>query len=301
MTLSILIPVYNDDAQALVAKVLEQVSALRESVEVIVADDYSTTDTAWLDGVALWPNVRVCRNARNLGRAANRNGLAAMAQGQWLLYLDAGNVIADPDFLAKYYAARDEADIVVGGVAVSEATCTPQCSLRWRYEHQAARRYHDALAAHRSLDDWPFRSAAFLVRRDVMARVAFDERLVGYGYEDVLFGIEARQCGITVAHIDAPIELDRLESNDVFLAKTQEALTALYSLRSRIGSHSPLVRLSNLLEAMHLSGAVRLAYRLLRKPLRCNLLSPDPSLRVFAFYKLGFYLTIAAERSHKMP
>lgn len=299
MTLSVLIPVYNEDAQELVETVLQQISVLHLSAEVIIGDDHSTEPMSWLQTVAAWPNVRVCRNVRNLGRAANRNSLVRMAQGEWLLFLDSGNSITNPDFLGKYYEARNQADIIVGGVCVSPAMRNEACLLRWEYEAAAAATYQKTLSSPIAIARWPFRSAAFLSSREVFNHVAFDDELKGYGYEDVLFGIEAQRQGFRIAHINAPVQLGQLEDNAVFLAKTEDAMQTLHRLRHRLtepdAKNSCNIRLLSSvarIRQMHLTPFVRLGFRLTRGRLRRNLLSSHPSLRAFALYKLGFYMMI---------
>ena len=46
------------------------------------------------------------------------------------------------------------------------------------------------------------------------------------------------------------------------------------------------------LQRLHLAGIARTVYRLSLPLLRRNLQGQHPSLAVFAFYKLGFFLTL---------
>ena len=43
---------------------------------------------------------------------------------------------------------------------------------------------------------------------------------------------------------------------------------------------------------MHLAWIVRTAFLITRPLLRRNLLSPKPNMNIFAFYKLGYYISI---------
>ena len=44
-----------------------------------------------------------------------------------------------------------------------------------------------------------------LAPKDIFQKIAFNEKLNGYGHEDTLFGVELKKEGVTMAHIDNPI------------------------------------------------------------------------------------------------
>jgi hypothetical protein len=115
---------------------------------------------------------------------------------------------------------------------------------------------------------------------------------VHYGYEDVLFGKELKRCRVGISHIDNPTVLTDLESNAVFVAKTEESLRTLHTFRSELRGYS---RLLTFVEGIHI-GAIRYGLRLWHALFgsleRRNLCGSRPCLRVFKLYKLGYYLSL---------
>lgn len=288
--LSILIPTYNYNARALVDSLLSLARAEEQEVEIIVGDDGSTTETGWLDELPTSASLKVFRAAENLGRSRIRNRLAEEAAGQWLLFIDC-DALVTPDFsLRRYMEATAEADVICGGIRHPETLPHPGCELRWRYEREAERRFTPRrLNAQQHV---PFRTFSFLIRKDLFQEVRFDEHIRNYGYEDVLFGKQLEQHGARILYIDCPLLNGDIEPNEVFLAKTEEALRTLVGLQGSIADYIALERTAQRLKGYHLTRPLLACYRLTRPLLRRNLLSQHPLLSLFAFYKLGYYLNI---------
>ena len=259
-------------------------------MEIIVGDDGSTTEVEWLDEVQTSASLKIFRAAKNLGRSGIRNKLADQASGQWLLFIDC-DALVTPDFsLRRYMEATAEADVICGGIRHPEKLPHPGCELRWRYEREAERRFTPQhLNAQQHV---PFRTFSFLIRKDLFQEVRFDERIRNYGYEDVLFGKQLEQHGARILYIDCPLLNGDIEPNDVFLAKTEEALRTLVALHGSVSDYISLERTVLRLQRYHLTRLLLACYRLTRPLLRRNLLSRHPRLSLFAFYKLGYYLNI---------
>lgn len=290
MTLSILIPTYNYDALALVSAMREQISVCGIDAEIIVGDDASDHDNGWLAQLDQWPEVRVLRAAHNLGRAANRNRMAEAAHGQWLLMTDCDALLPPSFSLTAYMEAARQAPVVCGGLRHPDTNPCPEATLRYKYERHADR--HRS-AAERMVHPYAqFSTFNFLIRRDVFLGIRFDEACKDYGYEDALFGVELKHRGIPLLHIDNALVHIGLEPNDVFLRKSETALRTLHTLNGRMSGHSRVENMAVRLQRLHLAGIARTVYRLSRPLLQRNLLGQHPSLAVFAFYKLGFFLTL---------
>lgn len=291
MELSILIPAYNYCCTEMVASLVSQIPQ-GVAVEIIVAEDGST-DKAALEGntaIAAMPHCRYIVRKENVGRAAIRNFLAQQSRHQWLLFMDCDMQIADNRFLARYIEACSLCPVIDGGIDVAEQPALEKTSLRYRYE-RAERSRHSA--EQRGQNPYrSFRTTNFVISREVMLAHPFDERFVHYGYEDVLFGKKLWQEGIGIAHIDNPTVLVDLETNPVFVAKTEESLRTLYCFRQDLRGYS---RLLTALEGIHIGavkGLIRVAYRLLGSPMRRNLCGRRPSLLLFKLYKAGYYLAL---------
>lgn len=286
--LSILIPVFNDVCVPLVGALRQQAVKAGICFEIIVADDGSTAQETLLanEAIAGMDHCRYIRRPQNSGRAAIRNFLASEARHPWLLYIDSHMSIGNPQFLQNYLDAAD-APVTYGGYTVSQGEAT---SLRFRYE-KACEPHHRA-EERRKRPYQHFHTCNFMVSRDTMRSHPLDERFHRYGYEDILFGKQLRQAGITIAHLDNPVAFSRFEPNPQFLRKTEEALTTLHEFRDDLRGYSNMLTLA---EGIHVGGVrflIRTWHRLFASFERRNLCGPHPNLTLFKLYKIGYYLSL---------
>jgi glycosyltransferase involved in cell wall biosynthesis len=101
---SVITPCYN--AAAFLRETIDSVrNQTHESVEHIVVDDAST-DGSW-DVVRDYPGVRPVRLDRNQGGSRVRNVGFAQARGEFLMFLDADDVIAPETLAALVSVVRD--------------------------------------------------------------------------------------------------------------------------------------------------------------------------------------------------
>ena len=290
--LSILIPVRNYDASQLVADFLSLAQREGLEVEIIVADDASTTPLTWVSQFADNERFRLISLSENIGRARARNRLAEAALSPWLLFVDCDAQVPPSFSLLTYLRATSPSfPVVCGGLRHPSVLPSPAVSLRYRYERRADRRRS---ASFRSQHPYAqFSPFSFLIQRTTFLEVRFDESCTDYGHEDTLFGAELQRRGIPIRHIDNPLIHLGLEPNDIFLAKTETALSSLRRLAPQLQTYSQLLITVSHLSRLHLTAPVRLLYRLTRPLLRRNLLSHHPSLSLFSFYKLGFYISLS--------
>lgn len=288
--LSILIPTYNYDCTKLVASLLEQ---LPEGCEIIVADDGST-DQKTLHANRVIHEYDCCRlweSRENLGRAAIRNRLAEMANGEYLIFIDCDAEVDNNNFIGNYVEALKEADVVCGGTKSPSQCPSPDRSLRYKYEnnfwskHKACTRQKDAYRS--------FTTFNFLIRRETFLGIKFDERCRQYGHEDTLFGIELKKAGISILHIDNELVHCGLDTNEEFLHKTETAiksLTEASSFAGELDNEISLLRYRKLIERCHLTPLVNVLFMAFKKQIRNNLLGKNPSLALFQLYKLHYCL-----------
>ncbi len=289
MTLSVLIPTYNFCARELVEAVDELISREGIDAEIVVADDASTAPTTWMDKLSCSNTLTLWHAPRNLGRSAIRNQLASLARGTWLWFIDCDTALAPSFSLRRYLNNAGSADVLCGGLT-TPANPPAGASLRFRYEHaDSLRRTAEA----RSRE--PYRQLStcnLFIKKNVFTDILFCEDIKNYGYEDALFGVELEKRNVSIHHINNPVVHLGLESNAVFLDKTEVALKTLRSLEGRMNGSSHLQETALRLQRWHLDGATSMLYRIFRKAMRSNLLSDEPSLRVFSLYKLGYYLSL---------
>ena len=290
MKLSILIPIFNHDCRELCRSLSQQADAVDADIEIIAAEDGSTDrDCLKLNAdIARLPHCRYIVRTQNVGRAAIRNFLADESSGEWLMYMDCDGRVVNTNFLRDYLEAATDCDVVCGGIIHSREYLTDRNRLRYDYEHRSERRF--TARARQNDATLPFRTFCFVIRREVFDRIRFDETFRHYGYEDVLFGQKLRQQGARIRHIDNPLENTDLEANDVFVAKTEEALHTLHDHADLFDRDDVrLLGLVRRLDSLHLLPLVRSTGRLLLPTLRTNLAGTRPCTRLFDLYKLGYY------------
>lgn len=113
--ISVIIPVYN--CSHYIQQALDSALAQEVPTEILVIDDYSEDD---LDGVMQkylkYPQIRYIRNEKNLGVAETRNRGVALAQGEYIAFLDADDIWAK-DKLKKQLACIRETGAVICSTA----------------------------------------------------------------------------------------------------------------------------------------------------------------------------------------
>ena len=282
--LSILIPTHDYNAYPLVQNLHQQAEELSIPYELILAEDGSRDSVSMIANLKTQElsHCRYVRRKENVGRAAIRNFLIDASKGDWLLFMDADGKVIRKDFLRKYVEAAQEHEVVCGGVVHPDEWHDPERMLRWKYEKAYERKY--------GYISEQFRSFSFLIHRSVAQKVRFDERYRGYGYEDVQFGKDLKAAGFTIHGIDNPLLNNDIEDNATFLRKTEEALWAAHHFRKDIGDLVKMNRLSTQYRVF--SPLIRILYWLSAPLIRRNLLSGNPSLLLFGFYKLGYYVSL---------
>ena len=297
-SLSILIPVYNRDCSRLIKDLYVQGISSGTPFEIIVADDYSANkDTlkAVRDTSASLEHCRLIESDRNIGRSAIRNLLADNASYGKLLFMDCDAAVCSPAYLQDYISIADNADVICGGLRHPDNLPHEGVELRWKYEKKADKMRS---AAHRSLTPYArFTPFNFMVSRDVFQSIRFSTAFTGYGYEDVLFGMELEKRGISILHTDNPLIHLGIEDNATYLAKTEQAIRNLALHRDVLNQGSTLLLHYNRICNLHLGRLLDMSAKALIQPVRRNLLSANPSLELFSLYKL-LYLSSQIRHSN---
>lgn len=295
---SILIPTRNYDCTSLVAALHRQAEEIQAQqdcnrpYEIIVGDDGSTDAGILAQNriINTWPNCRFYEHPVNIGRAAIRNRLAEEARYTYIIYIDCDARVENDCYLQRYMETALLCPVVCGGLVTTPVLPSANHSLRFRYEHRADR---SRSAAHRSRHPYAnFSTFNFMIRRNVLLDIRFDERCTQYGYEDALLGVCLQQRGIPVMHIDNPLVHTGIDTNAEFLDKSETALGTLLHLDESIQKEATVSQVARSLRRWHLLPVFRLFHRLFRDMERTNLLGTHPSLTIFSLYKLGYYCSL---------
>lgn len=290
--LSILIPTYQYDCTELVKELKKQCDFLGMGYEIIVVDDGSD-DSQWI-GMAKningLINCKFIRREKNVGRSSIRNFLITQAKGDALLFIDQDGKVIRKDFISRYIQAEKTHDVVCGGIVHSNDPPSKEYMLRYLYEKQYESNVDvDKLNANPNSS---FRSFCFLIKREVAKRVKMDERYNKYGYEDIRYGMDLRKAGYKICYIDNPLMNNDLEDNSEFVEKTEVALTTLYKFREELKDNITLIKRVSQLKKCRLIPILTIIGYLVRNPIRSNLCSLNPNIRLFNIYKLLYYINI---------
>ena len=289
--LSILIPTYNYVCVKLVTDLQQQAERLECPYEILVADDASEDafkrENRKMNG---FPKCKYIELQENVGRSRIRNILGRLARYDYLIFMDCDASVVSNEFLSRYMAVRNAAEVVYGGLVHPEQLPSPKVSLAFFYEKHAEPHF---TAEKRALHPYKvFRTFNFMILRETFLKHPFDETITHYGHEDTLFGLVLKKEGIKILHIDNPLMNCGLDTNRNVLRKTEESLRTLYVHRDKLERSSGVHRLYGTLQRLHLVLFVSLLYRLCRPMIRRNLYSRHPNLYFFAFYKVGYYCSL---------
>jgi len=287
--LSVLIPDFNYDCSRLVRDLQSQID---DNDEVIVGDDCSSNPQVQdiLSQISKWPRCKVWRSETNLGRASIRNRLAEQAQGDWLLFIDCDAEVRSAAFISRYKQESKGKEMLCGGVGSMSPTDCLSKNLRWLYEVSVEKKLD--IKRRRKKPYECLTTFNFMIRKDVFERIGFDERCIKYGHEDTMFASELKCRGIDVWHIDNKLTHLGIDSNAVFLEKTETALESLRQMDIKTRLHAKVSRLQMRLNLWKGDKIVAACFRVFRSILRRNLLSKRPSLFLFSLYKLGYYCNL---------
>ena len=227
-------------------------------------------------------NVNYIIREKNVGRASIRNFLAQQAQYEWLLFLDGDIMVERTRFIEKYLDT--DFHVIVGGLQVYDRNRSLGNNLRFLYELKY--QYYHGAAKRQEQPYKEFRTINFLVQRDIMLRIPFDEEFKHYGYEDVLFGKQLKEAGIRIHHISNPVMMIDFEDNPTFVSKTEESLRTLHQFRNELKGYSTLLKYE------WMKPLLLPLYYLIGKLIRWNLTGNNPRLSLFNIYKLLYYSSL---------
>ncbi|PCJ84386.1 MAG: glycosyl transferase [Flavobacteriales bacterium] len=286
--LSILIPIYNFDVVDLANELHRQAENCGIDFEILCVDDFSQIHYKEKNRlVAGLEKVEYIELKENIGRAKIRNLLADKAKFDYLLFLDCDSKTVSGNFIKNYVENHDEQCLVYGGRCYEPIQPTDKKKyLRWHYGTQ---REQISLQQRRSLPYKSFMTNNFLIPKIIFQQIKFNKNIKGYGHEDTLFGQELKKQQISIKHIDNCLCHIGLEDAHEFLEKTRNGVKnlALLIRQKMIDEDVRLYKSYQKIKCWKMLWTVKLLFWLFEKQIRKNLLSANPSLKKFDFYKLG--------------
>jgi glycosyltransferase involved in cell wall biosynthesis len=298
--LSVLVPVYNFDVRELIRSLSDQAIDSKVPFEIIVIDDASREEFKKLNReLQDLKNVTYLEESENLGRSRIRNKLADIAKYDNLLYLDCDSQVTNTNFLQKYIDHTCDKNVVYGGRAYNiNKPSDSRYRLHWFY---GIKREQIPVNVRESDPNKSFMTNNFMISREAINKVRFNEKIRGYGHEDTLFGYDLLKCNITISHIDNPVTHIGLEPSQEFLRKTCEGIKNLKRIMKINGNENRLVRDITILayykkfKTLGLDSLVKYLYIIFESGMRKNLTSNHPNLFIFDLYKLGYLCSLKGE------
>ena len=289
--LSILIPTYNYDTTKLVKELHRQALEAMIDFEIIVMEDGSNVFLDENKAVADLDFCRYIRLEKNIGRSAIRNKLADTAKYEQLIFMDCDAEICLPDYIQRYAVFQHGEFVVIGGTTYDSTEKNPDYSLRLKY----GRKREAQLASSREKRKYQtFATFNFLISKSIFSKIRFDESIRDYGHEDTLFGHCLFENGYEILHIDNPLIHKGLDDNRTFIRKTEIATENLYRLHKTgcypfLANESKLLHHFLRLKKMKLDKLFALKFKMIKSPMKRQLSSKNPSLRLYDFYKLAYF------------
>ncbi|MAI89703.1 glycosyltransferase family 2 protein [Ponticaulis sp.] len=268
-SLSVLVPTYKDSADQLIAALGACKRA--EDIEIIIYDDGSNDPALSVrlrESSEMFPGAAcLVTNSRNLGRAAGRNRLEALARADWQLFLDADMVPDDEDFLVRYFNQIEEdctPRLIVGGFSLNLTPHSRDTDL-----NRAQSEHSECLPAS-VRNEHPGRyvfTSNVLAHRHIMMMVPFDPGFSGWGWEDVEWGIRTAD-QFPVIHIDNTATHLGLDTTENLIRKYEssgENFWRTVSLHPDVMTDTPLYRMARLFSNLPGRGLVRELTRIISR------------------------------------
>lgn len=292
-SLSVLIPNFDWDVTELVKNLHSQLTKANIDFEILVSDNALNSEYSFgNEKLNSLPHVSYHVNKEQNGRAQNRNALARAAKYQLILFLDGdAGLASNPNFISNYLQAFKPNTVVCGGTMYGQAPTDQKKMLRYVY----GKTREELSPTLRQQNAWAgFSAFNFLMEREVFLQFGFDEKMSKYGHEDTLFGNELKYRCININHINNPAEHLGLDSSEVFLAKSRQAVENLRDLINQglIDEDVKLFAWFAKLRKTRMTAIIGSLFVKFKDKWEANLCGPNPSLKLFDLYRLSYLCTL---------
>jgi len=291
--LSILIPIYNFNVVDFVKDLRQQALASGIDFEILCLDDNSDqnykTQNSELKEIK---NVVYEELKENIGRSKIRNRLAQTAQYSYLLFLDCDSQTVDDRFINRYVENLSDNKLIYGGRCYEENPPQEENQyFRWWYGVNR----ETINASQRSKQPYhAFMTNNFLIPKTIFDSIRLDENLQGYGHEDTLFGLELKNRGVLIEHVNNPLCHIGLETFDEYLTKTKEGIQNLKKLidEKKIDKSVKLYRYYCLLKKIGVTNNILNYFKKNESEILKKLQDKQANLKWFDLYKLGYLISL---------
>lgn len=223
--ISVLIASYNRNVVNLINELHLQLKNATIPFEIICLDDGSKSvfdlenEKVNLLSDCYFESLKI-----NIGRSAIRNLLASKAAYNWLLFLDSDVLPTNSMFISNYLKEIENTNstVFLGGIKYRDSN--EEKMLRWKF----GKKSEEVSALKRSENSFKyFFTANFLINKSTFDAVKFNENIVDYGYEDLLFSKELLKRSIKIIHVENAVYHLGIDTNSVFIDKTKKAIKNL--------------------------------------------------------------------------
>jgi cellulose synthase/poly-beta-1,6-N-acetylglucosamine synthase-like glycosyltransferase len=266
---------------------LAQISRVSFPCEIICIDDASNSEFR-IKNVEI--NSEICKYIQleeNIGRAAIRNRFCSYASYDYLLFIDCDSKLLSDDFLEAYADVLGKNPDVIIGRSVYPNEKPPVLSrLHWKYGRTCE-----------SISTQPncklvLKTNNFIIKKDILLEVPFDERIVTYGHEDTLMGVRLKERGYKLVLAHNPVLNSVPDKNISFMKKTDEGIKNLWFILSFVANKQSFIDEVKLLRTYYRVIHFRLMFIVypmafvFSRPIRFALIYGLNSIFLFNVYKL---------------
>lgn len=203
--ITICVPTWKDSADALLCS-LARMDGATDCTLLIFDDGSLDVDLSrqLTRQILRYPGpARLIVAPKNIGRSHARNRLKALAETDWILFLDADMKPDDADFLTRYIKAIDTQRtpaLIAGGFSLLHAHPTDETRLHAL--QSATSECVTAIVRATEPGRYVFTSN-ILAHREILDSIEFDRGFKGWGWEDVDWGLRVA-AAYPIVHIDNP-------------------------------------------------------------------------------------------------
>lgn len=290
MKISVCIPIYNFDVRELVYDLKKEIKNNSIDAEIILIDDASDENFKQINNELLNQVKEFILLEKNIGRSKIRNLFLKHTNGDYLLFLDCDVKINNENFLTNYLKEIERnrgVEVVYGNFKIDSAYSK---TLRNRYSVEK-----EIFSVERSSDFSLLKTVNFIIKRDIFKKFPFNEQLINYGYEDFVFAKTLEFGNVKFSAIQNPVIHIDDTSNEVFLNKTETAMSSLYQLYQNSENalfikDIKVFKIAKKIIKFGLKNVFLNFYALLETRIKKNLLSENPNLNYLDLLKLGLLL-----------